>query len=653
MHIKHLKHGTGSGADAESYLMDDTDHQGRDRGGVEVLRGDPQHVAVVVDSLDTKWKYSSGVIAWHPDDNPTPEQIEAVLDDYERAAFSGMESDRYAFSAVLHREPAGHLAVHTFAARVDLATGKSFNPAPPNHHKIFDQVRDYHNKLNGWKSPDPTWETGPAAARERSIDPLDLKYRRQLAEHDRAMEAHRADPQQQPHPGEPPEPPDKAAIHEWIIQRVDSGMIENRDDIRESLQKIGEITRQGKNYISVKPDGAARAIRLKGGVYSEQFSRAAAIEAAERHGLSRPAGRKELAALGIELSRALERRAEYNRKRYGEGYCQPEGTNKECNPSNYRRHEGDHGSERVSQTWARDCRDASSEDTGLVWSQDDDSRYGSLTDHLRRYLGNDSIFRQSADLTAQTVATNQGNAPCNIRRADLPRSPQRGRDRDIRGRTDGNPPKLTLEQYKQQLASHLFQSNILLEEIRWVDLNHRQIQFADGGSIFVTAIELSAVGMSAANAARRLTAGAIANGWKKVELSGSDSFIHKAALELLKSGIEPNAKDQNKQRLINRARSEYECFRAAINQAYSKNESRAGNVHRAVKRSHSVVGEAVNSTSLAGRKIEWTSRRREGGKKEISGIFRRLERFRMGLSQKINNLSCKLHDAIRSSMEFD
>ena len=102
MHIKFLAHGTGSAARAVAYLTGKRDHQGRDRDHVEVLVGDPQQVAAVADSLGTVHRYSSAVIAFHPDDRPTREQLAGVLADFEHLAFAGLPDDGYAWTAVQH-----------------------------------------------------------------------------------------------------------------------------------------------------------------------------------------------------------------------------------------------------------------------------------------------------------------------------------------------------------------------------------------------------------------------------------------------------------------------------------------------------------------------------------------------------------------------
>ncbi len=71
MHIKFLARGTSSALEAADYLLGARDATGQLREGVEVLRGDPHQVAAVADALAFEHKYTSGVIAWAPDDTPT------------------------------------------------------------------------------------------------------------------------------------------------------------------------------------------------------------------------------------------------------------------------------------------------------------------------------------------------------------------------------------------------------------------------------------------------------------------------------------------------------------------------------------------------------------------------------------------------------
>ena len=76
MLVRFLAHGTGSARGAANYLLGERDSAGKPREGVEVLRGDPNEVAALADTLEFEHRYTSGLIAWAPEDQPTDEQIE-------------------------------------------------------------------------------------------------------------------------------------------------------------------------------------------------------------------------------------------------------------------------------------------------------------------------------------------------------------------------------------------------------------------------------------------------------------------------------------------------------------------------------------------------------------------------------------------------
>lgn len=288
MHIKFLKHGSGSCAGAAKYLTQTKDHNGEEREAVEILRGDPYQVAAVADSLDFDLKYRSAVISWAPTDKPTPEQVDAVLNDFSGVAFAGMQ-DRVSWSAVRHDEKNGGCHVHVICARVDLETGKSFNPAPPGWQKHFDPIRDFHNAAHNWARPDD-----PARARIVEQGRYDLPADKKRAKD--ALDAH-------------------------IVEMVDRGLIRNRQDVITELSQVGEITRQGKQYISVKPEGFDKAIRLKGTIYGEQFSiesgEKVKIEDSRANGNSREDRQHRIQEAKQQVEETVKSRIEYNLERYG------------------------------------------------------------------------------------------------------------------------------------------------------------------------------------------------------------------------------------------------------------------------------------------------------------------------------------------------
>ena len=154
VHIKFLEHGKGSAAHASAYVLDKLDHRGNVRAGVQVLRGDATTFNAVCHASPHLWKYTSGVLAWSKDDDPTDEQILEVLNDFEKHAFAGLDQSQYHLFAVLHTDDDGSKHIHVLVPRLDLQSGKSLNIAPPGHEKHFDALRDYFNTKYQWSRPD-------------------------------------------------------------------------------------------------------------------------------------------------------------------------------------------------------------------------------------------------------------------------------------------------------------------------------------------------------------------------------------------------------------------------------------------------------------------------------------------------------------------
>ena len=289
MHIKFIARGRGSARAAADYLLGERDAAGKTRDGVEVLRGDPAKVAAVADSLEFKHKYTSGVIAWAPEDRPTRAQIEAVLDKFEKTAWAGLEPDRYAWTAVEHRERGGGVHVHVLAARCDLETGKSLNIAPPGWQKTFGPLRDGFNHTRGWSRPDD-----PARARAQQpghralIDAANL----------RAGLAVEADPRE--------------LIRDYLLQRVELGFVRSRADVVATLQEAGlEVPRQGDSYVTARDPETGKRWRLKGALYEHDFQpERLGRPAAQAPGGRAPADRGNDPAAAAAAWRELEQRCD-------------------------------------------------------------------------------------------------------------------------------------------------------------------------------------------------------------------------------------------------------------------------------------------------------------------------------------------------------
>ncbi|HID09437.1 TPA: hypothetical protein EYP13_04355, partial [Candidatus Micrarchaeota archaeon] len=318
MLIKFLSHSTGSVRSAVEYVLAEHDHLGQKREEVRVLRGNPDIVAMVGDSLKNKHKYFSGVIAWHPDDAPSDEELQAVLDRWEGVAFPGMKG-RVPYVAVLHRERDGGVHVHLVGVRVDTETGKAYNPAPPGWERIYRPFREWANLLYGWKDPDAPehrrlFSPGKKALLKRQEDKA-----LNLPPSNRLKQAIRV------------EPDPREILAEYAARLVEMGIVRTREDLIEAYREAGfEIPRIGKKYITVRDPETGKRFRLRGAIFEEDFDveqwrtreRSRRKDAGPDGGPD-PGNRgdteRRLAEVEREMDEVVRRRTEYNRRRYQAG----------------------------------------------------------------------------------------------------------------------------------------------------------------------------------------------------------------------------------------------------------------------------------------------------------------------------------------------
>ena len=245
------RHGTGSAQAAIDYLLGDRDAAGIERSHVQVLRGDPQLVADLADSRDQVWRYSAGVIAWHHTDQPTPEQIQAVVDDFEAFTSAGL-SEPMTWTVVQHGTPEDPHGVHVhfLIARYDTGSGKAWNPAPPGWQGDYGPWQDLWNAQQGWADP-----RSPEHARTVQLP---------ASAHRVAAAAARA--------GREPVIDLREQITSDMTDLIAAGHITSRDALASELQAAGWVLhRQADRYLSIRAPGDGKSIRLKGGIYDRDF----------------------------------------------------------------------------------------------------------------------------------------------------------------------------------------------------------------------------------------------------------------------------------------------------------------------------------------------------------------------------------------------
>lgn len=249
MIVKFFTHGTGGSKGVFDYLLKDKDQEDGLRRDAEVLRGDIDNQALLIDSLDFKQKYTSGCLSFTESaDQVTEEQKNALMDGFEQTIRAGLDVDRVAVSWIEHRDK-GRLELNFVFANVDLEHGRAFQPYIHNVDKRrVNAWKDIQNIEHGFTDPNDPAKKRLMAQRDNL--PRDIKDARQ-------------------------------AITDGLHALVEEGIIKSRSDVVQSLTDSGfEIARQTDKAISIKnPDPTAkRNIRLTGRLYERDFNFSAEVQ---------------------------------------------------------------------------------------------------------------------------------------------------------------------------------------------------------------------------------------------------------------------------------------------------------------------------------------------------------------------------------------
>ncbi|WP_019880735.1 MULTISPECIES: relaxase/mobilization nuclease domain-containing protein [unclassified Methylophilus] len=248
MIVRIFKSGVSNGESPVRYLLGNLDHTGSERAvEPEVLEGNPQTTIDVINSIQRKYKYISGCISFRDSERPTKAQLYDLIDDFKQTFCPGLTSNNFNSLFVLHQDK-GNTEVHFVFPSQILADsvhggGRRFNIHPPGKQNIlfFESFVKVTNQKLGYVQVVP--------------DPLKIAF----TDFERKTSEGRKDKS------------NKRWIQRSVIKAVTNGEIKNRADLCRHLdEKLGiTITRQGKDYLSVKLPGALKAKRLRGALYSE------------------------------------------------------------------------------------------------------------------------------------------------------------------------------------------------------------------------------------------------------------------------------------------------------------------------------------------------------------------------------------------------
>lgn len=499
MHGKFLKFGSGNAESAVEYLLQEHDHKGvkRDEIVIGELSADPAQFAELVNSLDFKTRYSSFAAGFHPVETPTDEQRAEIEREYDRAVKGGL-GDAVQTLHVWHRE-GERWDYHILVAKVDLETGKYYNPAPPGWQKLFDSLRDHLNAKHGWKSPDI--EAHPENARR--IQPPFTSINAARSALNNALEGTIKDPRE--------------LLSEHIEQMIIEGLITNRQDMLDYLHESGFKTpRVGKDYITVQhPSIEAKdnKVRLKGAIFNERFT-VDDIIAAERtraDNASKPAASKRdpeaAKKFYQQFEERLKKRASFNRGRYRKEFTQVESAADLVNAdSDYNK----------------------SDSHGIATDNE--------ADQPVRDANPDARVRE--ELSREALHTDRSGRP------QIPKWLARHQD------------------YKQTLTNKFLVNAVSYRDMKYVDTMRQIITFTDGGLLKVHDSKIIASKMSDEAAADRIIEAAKADEWDSIQFSGSDRFVSIAMKKAMAAGLEVLAKDERQAGILKSLTQELENERS-------------------------------------------------------------------------------------------
>ena len=294
MLVKFFARGVGKGRGPVEYITRKHDpNTGKLREPApEVIRGNPEITKQLIDGLDFKYKYNSGVLSFAIEDAPTEKEQQALIDSFEEYAFAGLKPDQYNILWVRHTHTGSdRVELHFVTPKVELDTGKSLNIAPPGWHGYFKPWQTMWNIKQDWARPDDL-------ARKRIYEPGYIA----LID----AETQRAGSQAAPDP--------KKQLTEYITKRIETGLVTNRDDIISSFTQLGlEIPRQGKNYITVLNPEDNQRYRLKGGIYEASWRLGRQPEKEDRSFQPTHGGNGGTSTPGIETTTESTLRSDLNR----------------------------------------------------------------------------------------------------------------------------------------------------------------------------------------------------------------------------------------------------------------------------------------------------------------------------------------------------
>ena len=282
MVVKFFANKQGGSERAIDYLLNEREMQRTAR----TLQGDPSVTRKIIQSINRKQKVCVGCLSFEEGNIPEADKY-ILMDEFEKMLLPTMQ-ERYNILWVEHTDK-GRLELNFVIPKVDLYTGKALNPyyhkADVSRKELFE---DKWNLTRGYSSA-----KDPSKARTLNAS---------MKQHYLSKDYDELD----------------ALLHQLVADR----MLQNRDQLIETLKEHVEVTRISYDSISVKLPEHKKAKRFNGGIYAKEFTSLgslSAISQGTRESIEHYNNRDtqaELREVKQQLDEHIQYKAEQLRKEY-------------------------------------------------------------------------------------------------------------------------------------------------------------------------------------------------------------------------------------------------------------------------------------------------------------------------------------------------
>ena len=290
MIVDFFRHGSGLSKGCLDYLLGED----REREHAQVLSGDVELTAQLIDSSPFAKKYTSGCLSFYEHDLSDQDK-QKIMQNFEECLFPGLEKDQYQILWVQHQDKVNQdtgetrLELNFVIPNVELSTGKRLQPfyAPVDLDRVdlFKQIINTEHSL---------------------YDPDDPEHR-QLFLNKKNLPKDIKDFKEQ--------------LHQRVYRAVSNGEVADRQELVQWLESNQiNVTRQVKNSISIENpyEGAKRPIRLEGEIYEQGFRATGEYrqEVQQRIEEYRGTTSERYRANVTDYQRQLEHKSQYHCDRY-------------------------------------------------------------------------------------------------------------------------------------------------------------------------------------------------------------------------------------------------------------------------------------------------------------------------------------------------